>query len=56
MISSNFAQLCNFAFFAFAVLNFFGNILDSFELWKFQTLDMKAMSKDKKVNIAATQK
>jgi hypothetical protein len=35
-------------------LNFFGNILDPFELWQFWTHNTKAMAKDKKVNIAVT--
>jgi hypothetical protein len=32
----------------------FGKILDSFKIQKFQTRNIKAMTKDKKVNIAVT--
>ncbi len=32
----------------------FGKILDSFKIQKFQTRNIKAMAKDKKVNIAVT--
>jgi len=35
-------------------LQFFGNISDPFEFRKFQTDNVKAMAKDKKVNIAVT--
>jgi hypothetical protein len=35
--------------------NIFGNIQDSLELQKFQTHNMQAMAKDKRVNIAVTE-
>ncbi len=43
-----------FRTFTLSVFNFFGNILDSFKLQQFWTRNMKAMVKNKKVNIAVT--
>ncbi len=54
LFSSNSAQFCNFELLLLQLLKFFGKLLGSFELQKFQTKNMKAMAKDKKVNIAVT--
>jgi hypothetical protein len=49
MISlSNLIQFHNFALSLLQFLKFFGNILDSFELWKFWTRNTKVMAIDKK--------
>jgi hypothetical protein len=55
IISFTIIQLRNFALSLSRYSKYFGNIMDSFEFWKFQTNNVKVMSKDKKVNIAVTQ-
>ncbi len=54
IISPNFVQFNNFVLSLFQFSNYFGNISDSFKLPKFWTHNMKAMAKDKRVNIAVT--
>ncbi len=54
LFSFNSGQFCNFKLSLLQLLKFFGQILGSFELQKFQTQNTKAMVKDKKVNIAVT--
>jgi hypothetical protein len=51
IINNNFVQ---FHKFALLQMQIFSNILDSFKLWKFLNCNMKAMAKDKNVNIAVT--
>ncbi len=48
-------EVHNFALLYLQFLKFFANISDSFKFQKFQTQNMKAMPKDKKVSIAVIQ-
>ena len=52
---SHLIQFCNFALSPLRESKFYSRISDSFEFWKYQTLNAKAMAKNKKVNIAVTQ-
>ena len=54
IISSNYDQLCNFGLSFWQLLKFFGNILDSFKVWKFQIHNTKSMRKDNQFNITVT--
>jgi hypothetical protein len=55
IINDNFIRFFEIVdfFFAFIIANlkFFFSVLIFFEFWKFWTHNMKAMAKDKKVNI-----
>jgi hypothetical protein len=54
IISSNYDQFCNYGLSFWQLLKFFGEILDSFKVWKFQTHNTKSMRKYNKFNIAVT--
>ncbi len=58
MLNDNFIhfhQISQFFTFVNANLKFLCRILVSFKFWKFWSRSMKAMAKDKKVNITVTQ-
>jgi len=54
IILSRFTKFCTFSLLLLHYSKFYCKFLNSFEFCKIQTHNLKAMAKDKKVNIAVT--